>query len=276
MATLTQIGLMLIIGLFLFGLLVVAASRISISASLLPQPVNDVVAKLFPRTAILDATAGESGEFLVEIITSGEPRAVKVRRFEDSEITVAWTFDANADIPKSGKFAFISLRHNLQQDSAVTPEDVRARIKRSLEAVLAPKQWEQSSEDSADIQISVFVALENEVTLDRTNDALDRNDLHEWGGALANALRHETVSEMPTFAHGSLVLDIVDSKTKKHLWRAAAISDIVVDVSEHEKDRRTHRAIAGMLERFPPKSTRLGSPINTAGAPPQYQSYRRG
>jgi hypothetical protein len=248
--TLTRFAVMVAIVVASIVALVLVAAGTSLGRSLLPRVVTDVVSKLLPRARVRDAASTGVDEFAVEVTASEGPRTVHVRR--SGEITLAWTFDTNAVFPKSGTFALTTFRHNLQPDSATSPVDVESRVRASLEAALQPKNFRPAGAEAADLKINVFGALEDEVTLDTIDAALEWPDGHDWPATLSAALQHGDAGETATFARGSLVLDVVDARTAKVLWHAAAIADIVVDADSAEQERRTLQAISGMLNHFPP------------------------
>lgn len=249
--SLTQFGVIAAIAVVAIVVILVAASGTSFGRWFLPRAVTDVVSKLRPRAQIRDALATDMDEFEVEVTApAGQPRIVRVRRSEG--ITFAWTFDTDANFPSNGTFALTIFRHNLRPDSAISPDEWEARIRASLEAVLKPRGFHQGAAETADLQISVFAALEDEVTLSSVDAAFDCHGGHDWAAALSAALQHGNVGETARFARGSLVVDVVDSRSTAMLWHAAAIASIVVDVSLAERERRTLKAIAGMLNHFPP------------------------
>lgn len=51
----------------------------------------------------------------------------------------------------------------------------------------------------------------------------------------------------------SIIIDIVNPKTKKLMWRGVAKAEIIVEVSDREKQRRTNEVVRRLLRDFPPK-----------------------
>lgn len=229
----------------------VCSSGTSLGRALLPKAVADAVAKLLPRTLIRDASANVDGDIVVTAGGTEHAKTVYVRRH--SGMTFAWTCDAASEFPRRGNFAFTSLQHNLKPGSTIVPEKVKSRIQSALTEVLASKAFQPADPDDADIWIRVFAALEGEVELQTLSGVFDQRDGYAWGTALRTALQHDSVHESATFARGSLLFDVVDSKSGRVLWQAVAIADIVIDVSSDERDRRTRQAITEVFRRFPPK-----------------------
>ena len=231
-------------------IIVLGSAGTPIGRAMLPRSVTDAVSKLLPRALIRDATANADGETIVLVGDKSNPKNVHVRRGDGR--TIAWTYDAATQFPRSGTFAFTSFRHNLKPGSTVVPENVKAHVENALTDALAPKQFLPAERDVADVLIRVFGALEDEVELRTIGEAFNQPDGYEWGTALRTALQHDNVGETATFARGSLMLELIDSQTGRLLWEAVAMADVVVDVSEAERDRRTRQAIFELFAKFPP------------------------
>ena len=232
-------------------IIIFGSAGTSLGRALLPRSVTDAVSKLLPQALIRDATANVDGETIVLVGSQADPKTVHVRRRDG--MTIAWTYATTTQFPHSGTFAFTSFQHNLKPGSTDTPAKVKARVQNALTDALAPKQFQPAERDVADIWISVFGALEGEVKLENIGEAFNEPDGHEWGTALRIALTHDSIDQATTFARGSLMLEVVDSRARHVLWQAVAMADIVVDVSESERDRRIREAIGEIFKKFPPR-----------------------
>ncbi|TWU30808.1 DUF4136 domain-containing protein [Novipirellula artificiosorum] len=246
METFIIIGVVLVI-------VVLCSTSSTISGALIPQSVRDAVSKLMPGSPIVDATANMEGETVVFVGSKANSKTVYVRR--GGEMTTACTYSSASRFPRSGTFAFIGFEHNLKPGMEAMAEQAETRIRKCLTEALALKQFQLAEQEVADILITVFCALDDHVELFTLGEAFDEPDGHKWGTALRTALRHDQVDEMATFARGSLLIEVVDATTDD-VWQAVAMADIVVEVSEKERARRTHRAIFQMLDKFPPKSAK--------------------
>lgn len=247
---LTQFGTLLIFVVIGVVLMAVAVSGTSIGRAMLPTPVNDVVSKLLPRALIADANATGHGDFELQVHGAAHLKTVHVRCREG--MTIAWAYDPALEYVRTGTFAFSSFSHNLKPDAILEPAEVHARIQRALTEVLAAKKYQRAEPQGADILISVVGAIEDEMTLGELDAEFDRPDGHEWRQALSTAMSHDADAEVTVLARGSLVLQVLEAKSMNVLWRAAAIADVTLDVSDAEKQRRTSVAVSEMLKQFPP------------------------
>lgn len=247
---LIQFGIFIAIILVAIVALALCASRTSLGRAVLPRAVTDVVARLLPRSFVEAASATGSDEFQLRVSGAARLKTVQVRRRDG--MTIAWTFEQGSGPPRAETFAFTRFRHKVSPGSQVDPEEVRTRILGALVDTLAAKRIEPAAEETADIWITVVAALEDEISLAALEETLVDPDRHDWVAAIRTAAEHGA-SGGDTIGRGSLVLDAVDSQSGKVLWRAAAIADIVVEVSDSEKDSRVGRAIAEMFRNFPPE-----------------------
>jgi hypothetical protein len=69
-----------------------------------------------------------------------------------------------------------------------------------------------------------------------------------YGGGLAPPGTHA-----PYYEQGTLVLDIVDARSNKLLWRGAARADLGAGVMGSDTHKKVHKAVDKILAEFPPK-----------------------
>ena len=251
--TLTQFGIALIVVVVVVSLFAVFASGTALGRALLPKTVTDAVSKLLPYAFITDAVATDANAFQLKVKGSDRLKIVHIHR--GSEATIAWTFDESQDCPPTGTYAFAEFRHNLNRDSnwSIDPESIRIRIETALREALASKQFFPAPQNEADILVSVFAVIEDEVSVTSLNDAFERQNNTEWKKAIGTALKHDGIHNPTTLACGSITIDLFDSQSMRELWRAVAHGKIVMQVSEAERMRRTKLAVNEMLKEFPPK-----------------------
>ena len=248
--TLTQFGAIVFLVIIGVVLLAVAASGTSLGRGLFfpPPELTEVVSKLLPKAMITDATASGYGEFSVQVGGAARFRTVHVRRREG--VTIAWSFDPAIKPPNNGTFAFTSFRHNLTPSSSVNPEEVRARIAKSLADSLAAKRFQPADGQAADLEIRIYGAIDEEISFEEFGDTFDPPDEREWKDVLGAAIHSDCGQPVTVIARGSLLLDILDAKSKNVFWRATAIADVASDDSDALRERRTEIAVSEMLRTF--------------------------
>jgi len=217
---------------------------------MLQERVSDAVRRLLPGR-VSDTTASGLGEFEVMVNQAGKKIAVHVRQHDG--MTFAWIENAEATVPNHGTFAFSGWHHNISPSSSIDTGKLKARVDVSLREMLATLGFTPADAEVATIQISVFAAAEDVVSLDTVSEAFNEPDGHQWATALQQAVQHDHVNQHLIFARGSLILDVRRTDSGAWLRRAVAVADLVLDVSQAEKERRTRLAITGLFRNFIPK-----------------------
>ena len=237
-----------VIILLVVVVILLLGSQTSIGVAMLPEAVSDAVRQLIPRSLISDTTLSAQGEFDVLVNQAGGNIPVHVR--QRNGMTFAWMDNSPINVPSPGTYAFSGWHHDLPVGSPINADKLKARIDVALQEALAPLGFTPASAESATIQISVFAADEDVVSLDTVTDAFNEPDGHQWATALQEAVQHDKVGEFRQFARGSLLLDVTKTDSGVWLRRAVGVADIVVDVSLAEKERRTRIAIKELLHNF--------------------------
>ena len=105
------------------------------------------------------------------------------------------------------------------------------------------KRGFQPVEESPDVFVTFFI-LTKEVQQIKTTD------ISAWDGYYWYAAPTWTITELEQFIRGMLVIDIVDARTSKLIWRAHC-GDEVKDM--RKRDKNINKAVRKALEKFPPK-----------------------
>jgi hypothetical protein len=228
--------------------LAVLALRRAVFQESQPRSVFDAVDPLLPGSEITSADEGV-GEITVQV--SGEDEPVKVHIHRVRSMTVAWVNNCDESRSNARTFALKEFRHNLKPGSLMSSELIESQISRSLSGVLVDKQYLPDKVEEADLWVSVYGAIDGEISLDLLEEVFNRPGEQEWAEAVHSALTKMVGENATTIARGSLILDVGDARTTRVLWHATAMADILVDVSEEESDRRIKLAISEMLREFP-------------------------
>ena len=75
-------------------------------------------------------------------------------------------------------------------------------------------------------------------------------DITAWNSYYWYAAPTWTITELEQFVRGMLVIDIVDGRTLKLLWRASC-GDEIKDMSKRHKN--INKVVKKAFDRFPPK-----------------------
>src|SRR3954453_4375588 len=104
------------------------------------------------------------------------------------------------------------------------------------------KRGLQPVESEPDIFVTFFI-------LTKDVQQIKTTDISAWSGYYWYAAPTWTITELEQFVRGMLVIDIVDGRTLKLLWRASC-GDEIKDMSK--RDKNINKVVKKAFDRFPP------------------------
>jgi len=118
------------------------------------------------------------------------------------------------------------------------------RIRTAIEAEL-PQHGLTKAGEGADLSVVIQISIQHKIKQSRATVGVG----YSWGPA------HVGVSGSPSksYDEGTLILDLVDAKTKTLVWRGTAIGTVHKDYSPEERQERIRTAVYHLLEYYPPK-----------------------
>jgi|SRR5215469_3653070 len=122
------------------------------------------------------------------------------------------------------------------------------RIKNDVDAVLQAKGWTQV-DSGGDVSVVAMEMTNDEQTLSTFYDGLGGG--WRWGGFGDFG---EATTTTYTYKVGTLVVDLFDTKTKKLLWRGAAMGTL--SNSSDKNIKKLNKAVQKMFHHFPPEISR--------------------
>lgn len=124
-----------------------------------------------------------------------------------------------------------------QADGARDPMAVSTlameRIQRAVDRELKVKGFQPMDAQSADFWVQYYALTEQRMRIDPGYD---------WG--------HDDVS---TYAAGTIIIDVVNPKDKRMVWRGTATDVLDPDLTPAEREERIQEAVHDILKEFPPK-----------------------
>jgi hypothetical protein len=130
-------------------------------------------------------------------------------------------------------------------DPRVDNDLLDKRVRRAVEREL-PARGYQQIESGADFLVNYHAALASRIQVQAIGSAYGYGpgawDPIAPGGVYAR-----------TYEEGSLILDIVDGKTKELTWRGIARAQVYPADGPEEREQEVNEAVRMILERFPPQ-----------------------
>lgn len=130
---------------------------------------------------------------------------------------------------------------------------VRQRVESAIVATLAEKGLAKAGED-ADLLVGAYGSVSSQTQIDSYGYG---GYGYGYGGAWAHGywgggmgMTTTTVREVPV---GTLVIDLVDAKAKKLVWRGTASSVISGSSSPEQMQQKINGAVDKMFYKYPPK-----------------------
>ena len=158
-----------------------------------------------------------------------------------STLTVSTDFDPAANFSQYKTFTVMPLEQF--QNNTITADRIKAAITQALQARgLTP------AAEGADLQIQVFAKLSKETQITSTGTGgYGGWGYRGWG--YGGGMSTTTVQDV---AVGTLVVDLVDAKTNKPVWRGTASDTIAQNKTGEQKQEALNYAMNQMFAKYPP------------------------
>ncbi|AAU90443.1 DUF4136 domain-containing protein [Methylococcus capsulatus] len=147
-------------------------------------------------------------------------------------IRVDTGFDKNADFSRYRTYFWLN-------GPASGDASVDRRIVELVDAALRSKGWRRAAEGKGDAAVDVEVLTEEE----------ERNDTY-YDGWVLNQNLGPAQTVVTTFREGTLIVNVLDGRSMRPVWRGVAHEMLSGNPAENEKLAK--EAIARMFAAFPP------------------------
>jgi hypothetical protein len=171
----------------------------------------------------------------------GATLALAVGLVACSSMTVSTDHDPAANFAQYKTFTVMPLEQF--KDNPITAD----RIKLAITEALQGRGLVQTS-DRPDLQVNVFAKLSKETQITSTGGYGGWGyGWHGYGGGMSTT----TVQDV---AVGTLVVDLVDAKTDKPVWRGIVSDTISGSSTAKQKQEKLNYAMSQMFAKYPPKA----------------------
>ena len=164
------------------------------------------------------------------------------------------TVDIDADWDPSARFADLHtwswIEPTPEQTARASSPRIaeplaRQRIESAVQSVLTGRGYTEVSSGSPDFYVTYHLAVDQELDLQTTSTG----GYGRWGYAGGWGSAETTVRKYDV---GTLVIDVIDARARKLMWRCTAQSRIHDVKDAQERERRILDAVTRVLARFPP------------------------
>ena len=157
-----------------------------------------------------------------------------------SDIVISTTYDPQAKFPRTATYAFLRLK---PEQIGLPPEAlyIVKRLRNAIQDELKNKKYKLSESGEIDYIIDYRIVAEHNIEI---LDERSRFSGLEW---------LSVVGSPNNFIKGALVIDAIEVKSLKPVWRGVCNANIAsAPVSEEEKQARSRYAVKELLKTFPP------------------------
>jgi hypothetical protein len=159
-----------------------------------------------------------------------------------SSIRTSTDFDPAADFTRLKTWAFFPSRSAAPADARVSSL-VDARIRAAVEAELGERGYTQVKE-SPDFYVAHQTAVGQRVEVD-PNTVVVGYGWNRGSVGVAN-------SNVRVYDEGTLVVDVIEPKANKLLWRGVAKGTVHENASPEDREARIRDAVKQLIDQFPP------------------------
>jgi hypothetical protein len=123
------------------------------------------------------------------------------------------------------------------------------RLMNAIENTLKTRGF-ASVPDGGDLNVFVHVSLGKDTQLTTTGYGYGGWGGWRWGGG---GMQTTQVQQIPT---GTLVIDLVDVKSKTAVWRGTAKDELKTTATPEERTKNVNDAVSQLFANFPPKASK--------------------
>lgn len=153
-----------------------------------------------------------------------------------SSIRATYDYDVNADFSRMKSYAWIPVPDSDREDPLIVK-----RVQDAVDRELAAKGLRRSK-SNPDFRIAMHTGSQSKIRVTDWGYGYGRGVY--WGGGGVDVYQYE---------EGTLILDFVDARTKKLIWRGTARGTINPDATPEARTKTINEAVAKTLANYPPK-----------------------
>ncbi len=158
-----------------------------------------------------------------------------------SSISVNYDYDTESNFSQFKTYKWLRNK-KLKTDNKLNSIGYK-RIRKAVNSELKLKGFEIKNKGNADFFVIAYADVRDKINI--TDFGYGYGSY--WGGRGGNIFVNR-------YKQGTLVIDIVDSKTKQLVWRGIGSKAVGRDYSPKEKTQMVREVVNKILENFPPKN----------------------
>ena len=167
-----------------------------------------------------------------------------------STMTVEADYNPDMDFSTLKSYSWLRDVDNPGEDLRINNPLVINSVRSAVDEELQARGLEKTSREKADFLVVWFGAIEQVLKTENINHFYRR---YGYGTLYQDPYWNSspTVASEKEYEQGQLIIDIVDPKTNKLIWRGTAKNRIVPDQTEEGAKKNLKTAVQKILENFP-------------------------
>lgn len=168
-----------------------------------------------------------------------------------SLMQISSDYDTSADFAGLKTYSWITELPTAGDDPSIDMPFIDERVRNAVNSQLDAQGYEKRSSSDADFLVSYHVAIDKKLAVSTMDEYYGTvigprwyHDTPRWYGSEPYVYDYE---------EGSLVLDVIDAKTRKLVWRGTARAEIDRTAKAERRTKRINEAVKRILAQFPPK-----------------------
>ncbi len=149
-----------------------------------------------------------------------------------------------------GRYQTYAWRPHPSPETGVNPA-VGPLVVGAADEALAAKGYRLAAAGTADFLIAWQVTIEAKQQVSEID--ISPHSVAPGGRLPAGPPVRRTVPLTREFNEGTLILDIIDSPTQRHVWRGWAQGEVQKDVEPGVREKRIREAVRKIVDKFPSK-----------------------
>lgn len=170
-----------------------------------------------------------------------------------SSVKVSTDHDKNTDFSNFKTYQWINAQTVTDKDEVQVSDIMDMRIRNTINKQLAVQGY-QLSEAKADLQLNYSVLKRDETDIQTYQTYGGYSSRWGWGAGYGyRGMRTHSDTVVRTYQSGTLVIDFVDPKTNKLVWRGLGSDRIPSERTTENMDKLVSKMVQSILKKFPPK-----------------------
>ena len=162
-------------------------------------------------------------------------------------VEIGYDYDASADFGRLRSYAWLPGPQPETGDPRLDNTIIDSRIRSAVDTTLAARGYQKDLPSCADFLVAYHAGIDRELEI----DTIDRY----YGPGPGPRLRGPvmvTETVVRDYDQGTLLLDVLEGRSRALLWRGSAQARLTRRASPAERKARVDDAVARLLAKFPP------------------------